>query len=67
VLADPESRATISLLTADSSERFRATVRRRSGISGAKRWAGRWSGTRTKRLRSARRAAVRSSRGAVRH
>jgi len=70
VLADPEGNefcATTSLLIADSSERLRATVRRRSGTSGAKRWAGSWSGTETRRRRSARRAAVRRSRGAVRH
>ena len=42
------------------------TVRRRSGTSGAKRWAGRWSGTRTRRPRSARRAVVRRLPGAVR-
>ena len=38
----------------------------RSGTSGARRWAGRWSGTRTRRPRSAHRTAVRRSRGAVR-
>src|SRR4051794_31977680 len=61
------SRATTSLPTADSSERLRATARRRSGTSGATRWAGRWSGTRTRRPRSAPRTAVRRSPGAVRH
>ena len=53
------SRATTSSPTADSSERSRATARRRSGTSGAGRSAGRWSGTRTRRPRSARRTAVR--------
>jgi hypothetical protein len=38
-----------------------------AGTSGARRWAGRWSGTRTRRPRSARRMAVRRSPGAVRH
>jgi predicted enzyme related to lactoylglutathione lyase len=74
VLADPEGNefcviepGTASLLTADSSERLRATGRRTSGTSGVKRWAGRWSGTRTRRPRSARPMVVRRSRGAVRH
>ena len=50
--------------TADVSDRSRATVRARSGTSGAKRSDGRWSGIRTKRPRSARRTApVRSSPG----
>jgi len=40
---------------------------RRSGTSGAKRWGGRWFGIRTRRPRSARRAAVPRSPGAVRH
>ncbi len=73
VLADPEGnefcvvrQATTSSLTADSSERSRATARRRSVTSGPRRWAGRWSGTRTRRPRSARRTAVRRSRGAAR-
>ena len=38
----------------------------RSGTSGATRWAGRWSGTRTRRPRSSRRTAARRSPGAVR-
>ena len=74
VLVDPEgmssassSRATTSSPTADSSERLRATARRRSGTSGAKRWGGRWFGIRTRRPRSARCAAVPKSPGAVRH
>ena len=47
------SRTTTSSPTADASDRSRATVRGRSGTSGAKRSDGRWSGIRTKRPRSA--------------
>ena len=60
------SRATASSPTVDRSGRWRATARSRSGTSGARRWGGRWSGTRTRRPRSVRRAAVRRSAGAVR-
>ena len=73
VLADPEGNefcviepGNNFLADCGSSERLRARVRRRPGTSGAKRWAGRWSGIRTKRPRFARRAAVRRSPGAVR-
>ena len=61
------SRATGSLPAAASSARWPATVRRTSATSGARRWAGRWSGTRTRRPRSSRRAAARSSPGVARH
>ena len=47
----------------------RAVERRhagRSATSGARRWAGRWSGTRTRRPRSSRRTAARRSPGAGR-
>ena len=60
------SRATTSSPTAGSSVRWRATGRRRSGTSGARRWAGRWCGTRTRRPRSSRRTAARRSPGAAR-
>jgi Glyoxalase-like domain len=74
VLADPKAmnsvssrRATSSLLSADSSVRSPVSVRRRLATSGAKHSAGRWSGTRTKRLPFARRVVARKSPGAVSH
>ena len=46
------SRPTTSSPPADVSDRSRATVRERSGTSGAKRSVGRWSGIRTRKPRS---------------
>jgi hypothetical protein len=60
------SRATGSWPSADSSERCPATDRARWGCSGARPCAGRWSGTRTRRPRSARRTVARRSPGADR-
>ncbi len=74
VLADPEGNDFCVIEPGNSflaecgffAEGGRARVRRRSGISGAPRWGGRWSGIRTRRRQSARRAAVPRSAGAVR-
>ena len=53
--------------SAASSERSHPTGPRSSGTSGGQRSIGRWSGTRTRRPRSARLTAARRSPGAVRH
>jgi hypothetical protein len=71
VLADPEGNEFCVIEPENSflagcadSDRSPATVRRLRGISGARHWDGRWSGTRTNRLRSAiSTARIRSSRG----
>ena len=73
VLADPRATSsassrpgTTSWPTAGSSERCRATAHRPPATSGARRSAGRWSGTRTRRPPSARPTAARRSPGVAR-
>ncbi|WP_369754021.1 VOC family protein [Micromonospora sp. CNB394] len=73
VLADPEGNefcvigaGNNSSPAAARSALSTATVRGRPAASGARRWAGRWSGTRARRPRSSRRAEARRSPGAAR-
>lgn len=74
VLADPdgnefcviEAGEQVPRSTPVPSARWPATERRRSATSGARPCGGRWSGTRTRRPRSSRRTAARSSPGVAR-